>query len=154
MSYWKPTWTDMMWIHLMYCQHYTSRATQNGQGALVSCWIWTHCLLTATRSNDHKFLLIYAKKKSLGYMNCHISQPGSLGPFFCVLDFRFLIALFIYRDQDRIQQNSWQYLPANLWVMCMVALDIDWSWNIHNFCSKLIEHIVDFRKMRRWELEI
>ena len=51
----------------MYCQHYTSRATQNGQGALVSCWIWTHCLLTATRSNDHKFLLIYAKKKSLGY---------------------------------------------------------------------------------------
>ena len=52
---------------------------------------------------------------------------------------------------DTIHQNN-----ANLWSIHLIALDMDWSWNIftsHNFCSILIEQLIDLEKVKSENLK-
>ena len=63
---------------------------------------------------------------------------------------------WISRPESAARHEIPEFLYANLWSIHLDAFDIDWSWNIltlHNFCSLLIEQLIDLEKVRTKNLK-
>ena len=169
MSYWKPTWTDRMCIHLMYCQHYTNSATQSGQGALVPCWIRTHCLLTATRSNDQAISSYWFMQKktvyelsyfttwksgalflrarfSFSYCSIHISRSRQDTTKFLTVSASKPLSDVYGRIGHSLELKYTQLLLQAYWAYCWLQKNEKmWTWNLgHIFKNQLNHHMVIF----------
>ena len=61
------------------------------------------------------------------------------------------VVLGFFKLNIKARHEIREFLNANLWSIHLIAFDIDWSWNIftlHNFCSMLIEQLIDLEKVR------
>ena len=82
-------------------------------------------------------------KKTVHYS----SHLATLNRFFAcrIVDLRLL------KLNIKARHNILEFLTTNLLLIHVIALDIDWSWNIftlHDFCSMLIEQRINLRKVR------
>ena len=62
-----------------------------------------------------------------------------------------IVVLGLFKLNIKARHKIREFLNANLWSIHFIAFDIDWSWNIftlHNFCSMLIEQLIDLEKVR------
>ena len=68
-----------------------------------------------------------------------------------------IVVLRLLRLNIKARHEISEFLNANLWSICLIAFNIDWSWNIftsHNFCSLLIEQLIDLEKVKTENLKI
>ena len=67
-----------------------------------------------------------------------------------------IVVLRLFKLNIKARYRIPEFLNENLWSIHFVAFNIDWSWNmftLHNFCSMLIEHLVDLEKVRTENLK-
>ena len=84
----------------------------------------------------------YSKKR---YTTRRISPPAT-----DFLAYRTVILGF-FKWNIKARHDIREFLNANLWMIHLIAFDINWSWNIftlHNFCSMLIEQLINLKKVK------
>ena len=67
-----------------------------------------------------------------------------------------IVIFGLIKPDIEARQDIPEFFTANLWSTHVIALEIDRSWNIffsHNFCSMLMEKVIDLRKLRTGNLK-
>ena len=67
-----------------------------------------------------------------------------------------IVIFGLIKPDIEARQDIPEFFTANLWSTHVIALEIDRSWNIffsHNFCSMLMEKVIDLRKVRTGNLK-
>ena len=84
------------------------------------------------------------------------SYFATFNRFFCVQDCRSRIVQVEYQGQTR-NSRILERKPLINASLHLIAFNIDWSWNIffsHNFCSMLIEQLIDLERLKSDNLKI
>ena len=101
-------------------------------------------LCNQSKPLSHRFVSV-AWKKQYMTLSRRISPPATEPVILC-----------LFKLNIKARHKIRELLNANLWSIHFIAFYIDWSWNIftlHNFCSMLIEQLIDLEKVRTENLK-
>ena len=111
-----------------------------------ACWNRTSISRLLTTSLNHSTIGSYQMSEKKWYMNRHITWTVLKFFFGCTISDSSGCILRLGKQY----QNSWAQ-SYDWYMIHLIAFDTDWSWNfftLHNFCSLLIEQLIDLEKVR------